>query len=64
MLGQTFGTTIQSLQLDILRKFPVPIPSLEEQQKAVKELNKIRENIRNAQKTIDDLNCSLSLSLL
>ena len=45
LLDQTFGTTIQSLRLDILKKFLVPVPSLEEQKKSIDKLNKIKENI-------------------
>lgn len=42
-------------------KIRVPIPSLKEQERVVEKLNKIRENIQNAQKVIDNLNSSLSL---
>jgi len=36
---------------------------MKEQEKVVEELNKIKENIKNSQKTIDNLNSRLSLSL-
>jgi len=41
----------------------VPIPSLENQRKAVEQLTKIKENFQNIGQTIDNLNSALSLSL-
>ena len=58
-----FGSVRQSLSFESFAKIVVPVPSLEEQKKAIEELNKIKDNIKNAQKTIDNLNSSLSLSL-
>jgi len=41
----------------------VPIPSLENQKKAVEQLAKIKENYQNIGQTINNLNSALSLSL-
>jgi type I restriction enzyme S subunit len=58
-----FGSVRQSLSFENFAKIVIPVPSLAEQKKVVDELKKIKENIQNAQKTIDNLNSSLSLSL-
>jgi len=57
------GTARPGISFADFCKIKVPILPLEEQQKVISELNQIKQNIQNSQKTIDDLNCSLSLSL-
>ncbi|MCE8164139.1 MAG: N-6 DNA methylase [Candidatus Moeniiplasma glomeromycotorum] len=52
-----------SISFEDFGKIKIPIPLLEEQEKVIEEVNKFKENIQNAQKTIDNLNSSLSLSL-
>jgi type I restriction-modification system DNA methylase subunit len=63
LLNQTFGTAVQHLRMDVLKNFPIPVPSLEEQQKAIEELNNIRKMIKNSEENTKTLKCSLSLSL-
>jgi len=64
LLDQTFGTTVQNLRMDTLKKFPIPILSLEEQKKALIGLNRIKENIKNAQQIIENLNFPFLLSFI
>src|SRR2546430_5228377 len=63
LLNQTFGTAVQHLRMDVLKNFPIPVPSLEEQKKAIEELNNIRKMIENSEENTRTLNSSLSLSL-
>src|SRR2546421_905633 len=63
LLNQTFGTAVQHLRMDVLKNFPIPVPSLEEQKKAIEELNNIRKMIENSEENTKTLKCSLSLSL-
>ncbi|CAG8725795.1 24923_t:CDS:2, partial [Racocetra persica] len=46
---------MENLRIDHLKEIPVPIISLTEQEKVVQDLEKIKESIRNTQKTIDNL---------
>jgi restriction endonuclease S subunit len=62
-LSRTFGTGVQHLRIDNLKKFPVPIPSLEEQKKSIEKLNNIRKMIKNSEENTKILKSSLSLSL-
>jgi restriction endonuclease S subunit len=61
--NQTFGTAVQHLRMDVLKNFPIPVPSLEEQQKAIEELNNIRKMIKNSEENTKTLKNALSLSL-
>jgi len=64
LLNQTFGTAVQHLRMDVLKNFPIPVPSSEEQKKAIEELNNIRKMIKNSEENTKTLKCSLSLSLM
>jgi type I restriction enzyme S subunit len=64
LTNQSLGTTIQNVRMDSLKKFPVPIISLEEQTKIIAGLNKIKQSINNAQQIIDNLGSPLFVSLL
>jgi type I restriction enzyme M protein len=57
------GTARPSINFTDFCKIKVPVSSLEEQEKVIEELSKIKENIKNTQKTIDNLNSRLSFSL-
>jgi type I restriction enzyme M protein len=57
------GTAQPQFNANSLKEIEVPIPSLENQRKAVEQLTKIKENFQNIGQTIDNLNSALSLSL-
>jgi type I restriction enzyme M protein len=65
-LSRTFGTAVQHLRLDNLKRFLVPIPPLEKQKKAVEELSNILKKITASEEEVKTLKNfhSLSLSLL
>ena len=63
LLGQSLGTTVQHLRLDALKGFFMPIVPMEEQKKAIKELNNIRQMIKNSEENTRNLKTTLSLSL-
>ena len=63
LLSQSLGTTVQHLRLDALKGFFLPAPPLEEQKKAIEELNNIRQMIKNSEENTKTLKLSLSLSL-
>jgi len=58
-----FGTVRQTLSWDNFCHIKIPVPSLTGQEKVIEELNKIKQNIKNSQQIIDNLNNRLSLSL-
>jgi restriction endonuclease S subunit len=58
------GTGVQHIKIEDVGNFPVPIPSLEEQKKAIEELNNIRKMIKNSEENMRTLKNRLSLSLL
>ncbi|KLL04321.1 MAG: type I restriction endonuclease subunit S [Mycoplasmataceae bacterium CE_OT135] len=62
--SQSLGTTIQNVRMDSLKKFPIPVPSLEEQNKIISGLNKIKQSILNAQQIVDNLKLPLFVSLM
>jgi type I restriction enzyme S subunit len=59
----TGGTAQPQFNANSLKEIEVPIPSLENQRKAVEQLAKIKANFENINQTVDNLNSALSLSL-
>ena len=57
------GSAQPQFNANALKEIIVPIPSLENQKKAVEQLTKIKQNFQNIGQTIDNLNSALSLSL-
>ncbi|RHZ37229.1 N-6 DNA methylase [endosymbiont GvMRE of Glomus versiforme] len=57
------GTAQPQFNANVLKEIKVPIPSLENQKKAVEQLAKIKANYQNIGQTVDNLNSTLSLSL-
>ena len=59
----TKGTVQPQFNANSLKEIRAPVPSLENQKKAVEQIGKIKANYQNIGQTVDNLNSALSLSL-